>query len=46
MDDVPNSIQQTSDGGYIIAGTSRSNLILMLKQNNGQEDYWIIKVGM
>ena len=37
------SIQQTSDGGYIIAGQSESN-DGNVGGNNGQWDYWIVKI--
>ncbi|RYM34933.1 T9SS type A sorting domain-containing protein [Brumimicrobium glaciale] len=41
--DIPWSIQQTSDGGYIIAGTSNSN-DGDVTNNNGSFDYWIVKL--
>src|SRR5438093_945448 len=38
------SIQQTSDGGYIIGGSSISNISGDKTENsNGGEDYWIAK---
>jgi hypothetical protein len=42
-DDLVNSIQQTTDGGFIIAGCSDSedgNLTF----NNGLTDYWVVKL--
>jgi hypothetical protein len=38
------SIIQTSDGGYIVAGYSRSNDVDISDGNNGSEDYWIVKL--
>ena len=38
------SIQQTSDGGYIVAGYSYSN-DGDITGNNGEYDYWIVKLG-
>ena len=38
------SIQQTSDGGYIVAGQSISDDI-DISGNHGQEDYWIVKLN-
>lgn len=35
--DVANSIQETSDGGYIVAGWTNSF--------NGLEDYWVLKLN-
>ena len=35
-------IQQTSDGGYIVAGSSYSN-DSDVTENHGGEDYWIVK---
>lgn len=42
-DDGVNSIQQTSDGGYILSGFSASNNGDATK-NNGARDFWIIKL--
>lgn len=41
-----NSIQQTSDGGFIIGGhsTSTNSGTLMGLTNHGFEDYWIVKL--
>src|SRR3712207_1863651 len=39
------SMQQTSDGGYILGGTSRSNISGDKSEaNKGIEDYWIVKL--
>lgn len=38
------SIQQTSDGGYIVAGQSISDDI-DISGNHGQEDFWIVKLN-
>ncbi|MBK9638382.1 MAG: hypothetical protein IPO63_11395 [Bacteroidetes bacterium] len=39
------SIQQTSDGGYILGGRSNSNISGDKTENsNGFDDYWIVKV--
>jgi hypothetical protein len=39
------SIQQTSDGGYILGGISESNFSGDKSENNiGEDDYWIVKV--
>ena len=43
-DDYASSIQQTSDGGYIIAGTSSSN-DGDVSGNHGGEDFWIVKLS-
>ena len=41
--DKANSIQQTSDGGYIVAGeTTSSNGDVTV--NNGSTDYWVVKI--
>jgi hypothetical protein len=40
--EVANSIQQTADGGYIIAGFSNSNNGDVLG-NHGNSDFWILK---
>lgn len=42
-DDYANSIQQTSDGGYIVAGSSKS-IDGDITGNNGDYDYWIVKL--
>jgi len=42
--DVASSIQQTTDGGYIIAGSSISNDGNVIG-NHGGEDYWIVKLS-
>ena len=43
-DDVPWSIQQTSDGGYIVAGSSRST-DGDVTGNHGTDDFWIVKLA-
>lgn len=42
--DVPRSIQSTSDGGFVIAGSSRSS-DGQLSTNQGQNDAWIIRTN-
>lgn len=43
--DVAYSIQQTTDGGYIIAGIATSSLNGDVSYtNHGLEDYWIVKL--
>lgn len=42
-DDVAASIQQTSDGGFIVAGYSSSN-DWDVTGNHGLSDYWIVKL--
>ncbi len=42
-DDKATSVQQTSDGGYIVAGYTKSN-DGDVKKNNGDSDYWIVKL--
>jgi len=44
LNDSANSIKQTSDGGYIIAGNSESNNG-DATQNFGKTDYWIFKLS-
>lgn len=39
-----NSIKQTVDGGFIVAGNSESNGSGDVENNNGGSDYWIIKI--
>jgi len=43
-DDQANSVQQTADGGYIVAGLSRSNNG-DVTGNHGGADYWIVKLN-
>ncbi|MDT8412112.1 MAG: T9SS type A sorting domain-containing protein [Vicingaceae bacterium] len=42
--DVAYSIQQTTDGGYIVAGTSTSNNG-DVTGNHGGADYWVVKLS-
>ncbi|MEZ5199038.1 MAG: hypothetical protein R2764_22445 [Bacteroidales bacterium] len=42
--DFPNSVQQTNDGGYIIAGGSQSS-DGDVGGNNGSYDMWIVKLS-
>jgi hypothetical protein len=42
--DWPNSIQQTSDGGYIVAGVTMSNNG-NVSGNHGDKDCWIVKLN-
>jgi hypothetical protein len=42
-DDQANSIQPTLDGGFIVAGESRSN-DGDVTNNHGNNDYWIVKL--
>ncbi|MCX7908456.1 MAG: T9SS type A sorting domain-containing protein, partial [Ignavibacteria bacterium] len=42
--DYANSIQQTTDGGYIVAGSSNSNN-KDLSGNQGSYDFWIVKLS-
>ena len=43
LDTLP-YIQQTSDGGYIVAGSTQSNSGDISNGNNGDVDYWILKL--
>jgi hypothetical protein len=43
LGDLANIIQQTNDGGYIIAGESSSNDGDVMG-NHGNSDYWIVKL--
>lgn len=43
-DDKANSVRQTTDGGYIIAGSTRS-VDGDVTNNHGQEDFWIVKLN-
>lgn len=42
--DLPTTIQQTKDGGYIVAGTTWSNNG-DVTFNHGIKDYWIVKLN-
>ncbi|MFL9834899.1 T9SS type A sorting domain-containing protein [Chryseobacterium terrae] len=42
--DAANSIQQTFDGGYIVAGGSNSD-DGDVTNNNGNQDFWIVKLN-
>ncbi|UOK41786.1 MULTISPECIES: T9SS type A sorting domain-containing protein [Flavobacterium] len=42
--EIADSIVQTTDGGYIIAGTSSSNNG-DVSENHGSSDYWIVKLN-
>ena len=44
--DVAESVQQTSDSGYIVAGYTYSNLTGDVGQNHGFGDYWVVKLGL
>lgn len=43
QNDESTAIQQTTDGGYIVAGATFSN-DGDVSSNNGEEDFWIIKL--
>ncbi len=44
--DIASSIQQTSDGGYVLGGHSFSNISGEKTENSrGADDYWIVKLG-
>jgi len=43
LTDVAATVQQTTDGGYIVAGSSRSN-DGDLTENNGGYDFWVVKL--
>jgi hypothetical protein len=42
-DDRANSIQQTTDGGYVVAGRTYSN-DGNVTGNHGSDDYWVVKL--
>ncbi len=44
LNDIPNSIQQTFDGGYIVAGFTESN-DSDVSLNHGGRDYWLLKLN-
>jgi len=44
--DLLNSLQQTSDGGYIVGGSSDSNISGEKTENSrGDKDYWVVKIN-
>ena len=43
--DAARSVQQTTDGGYIVAGSSESNDI-DVTGNHGNSDYWVVKLDV
>ncbi|MFZ1333426.1 MAG: hypothetical protein WAR83_14625, partial [Flavobacteriales bacterium] len=43
LDDDCSSVHQTSDGGYILCGTSYSNNI-NVSGNHGNGDIWVVKL--
>ncbi len=46
LDDYAESIIQTSDGGYLVAGYSLSSASGDVSEtNNGDSDYWIVKLS-
>jgi hypothetical protein len=40
-----NSMEQTSDGGYVVAGTSNATNGKMTSNHGGSNDYWIVKLS-
>ena len=43
--DLLRSLQQTADGGYILGGSSKSNISGDKTENSvGEEDYWLVKL--
>ena len=44
QNDRPNGIQQTQDGGYIVAGSSTSNNG-DVSGNHGNSDFWVVKLN-
>lgn len=46
VDDIPSKVKQTSDGGYILAGNSKSGVNgNKFTPNKGLIDYWLIKLS-
>lgn len=43
LTEVAHAVAQTADGGYILAGASRSDTG-QVTGNNGQRDFWIVKL--
>jgi uncharacterized delta-60 repeat protein len=44
-DDLANSVQTTSDNGYIITGYTKSNNFDVEDGNNGDKDIWVLKLN-
>ena len=44
LDDKAYSVKQTIDGGYIVAGSTRST-VGDVSGNHGTDDYWVIKLN-
>ena len=44
-DDLANSVQTTSDNGYIITGYTKSNNFDVEDGNNGDMDIWVLKLN-
>ncbi len=44
-DDNPNVIRQTSDGGYIVAGSTTTRNDGNVTGHHGQNDFWIVKLN-
>src|SRR5205085_3511403 len=45
LNDALASVVSTSDGGYLLAGTSNSRISNDKSQNSFTRDYWILKVN-
>lgn len=43
--DIPHSIQQTSDGGYIVAGSTEDAVDGDITESYGKRDSWIVKLN-
>ncbi len=44
LNDTPSAVEQTADGGYIVAGTSNSNT-LQVGGNHGSSDFWMVRLA-
>lgn len=45
-DEIARSIQQTSDGGYVVAGYSNSTDGDVTENHGGENDCWVVKLGI
>lgn len=43
-DDIPNSVQETQDGGFIIAGSWYTNISGQGEGTTGDDNFWVIKL--